>query len=101
MYNPNSNDNIHRAYKLLNIENWQTGVGSSQNNSVSLITQSADVKTISDLFNVVKSKDESFNPKPVNNEFINEDGTPKVFYHGTTNNEFTAFDFERKKWQFG
>lgn len=49
------------------------------------------------MFNVVKSKDESFNPKPVNNEFINEDGTPKVFYHGTTNNEFTAFDFERTK----
>ena len=32
-----------------------------------------------------------FNPKPVNPAFLNEDGMPKVFYHGT-DEEWTTDD---------
>ena len=35
-----------------------------------------------------------FNPKPVNPAFLNEDGTPKVFYHGT-NKEWTTYDLSK------
>lgn len=38
-----------------------------------------------------------FNPKPVNPAFLNEDGTPKVFYHGTRaeNGDFYVFDYSK------
>ncbi len=53
----------------------------------------ADVTTVdnvADLFNAVKDKDKSFNPKPVSPVLLNDDGTPKVFYHGT-GADFTTF----------
>ena len=39
--------------------------------------------SISDLFKIVKQHDKNFHPKPVNQALLNEDGTPKVLYHGT------------------
>ncbi len=46
--------------------------------------------TVSQLFQLVKQNDTNFNPKPVG-KVVNEDGTPKVVYHGTAE-EFFAFD---------
>lgn len=61
---------------------------SSQNSSV------GTVKSIAGLFEFVKQnnakyesdsdKPVSFTPKPVDPILLNEDGTPKVFYHGTS-----------------
>ena len=89
--NPNSTTNINRAYELRNIENWQSGVTGSRNNSNSPIAQAANIGTIAQLFEAVKQRDSSFTPKPVDFHFLNEDGTPKIFYHGT-DADFTEFD---------
>lgn len=56
--------------------------------------QSAAINTVSDLFKLVKSKDGNFKPNPVNPAFLNEDGTPKVFYHDT-NARWTEYDFSK------
>ena len=49
----------------------------------------ADAISISDLFSLVKQYDKKFNPKPVNPLMLNDDGTPKVFYHST--NAYSIF----------
>lgn len=43
----------------------------------------SDVLSVAQLFELVKKCDNEFNPNPVNPAFLNEDGTPKVYYHGT------------------
>ena len=85
----NSDGTMKRAYQLQNIENQQSGVIGS-GNIPSQITQTADVNTVSQLFNLVKQKDKNFNPK-ASSKIVNEDGTPKVVYHGTSE-KFTVFD---------
>ena len=57
--NPNSKNDIYRSYMLQNIEKQQSGVKGSQNNSVSPITQTVAVRTIADLYDIVKSKDKN------------------------------------------
>lgn len=53
--------------------------------------------TVADLYSFVKNYDKDFTAgKPVNKEFINSDGTPKIFYHGTPNGTFTEF----RDWQY-
>ena len=81
MNNPNGEKTLKRAYQLQNIEKWQSAVTGSVNCSPSRISQTANVNTVSDLFSLVK---------PVNPLVLNEDGTPKVFYH-STNESFTVF----------
>ena len=95
MNNPNSDATGKRAYQLQNIEKQQITVTGSQSDSASRIMQSAAINTVSDLFKVVKSKDGNFNPNPVNPAFLNDDGTPKIFYHGTKA-EFTVFDRSKR-----
>lgn len=58
--------------------------------------QNADAISIANLFSLVKQYDKKFNPKPVNPVMLNDDGTPKVFYHGTPNGTFNVF----KDWQY-
>ncbi len=53
--------------------------------------RSATINSIADLFALVKQYDKEFSPKAVDPVFLNEDGTPKVFYHGT-DQRFTIFD---------
>ena len=55
--------------------------------------------SISDLHRFVKQFDKEFSPKPVNPLLLNEDGTPKVFYHGTRkeNGDFYIFDYNQAK----
>ena len=69
----NSDGTVKRAYQLQNIENQQSGVQGSGKN-LSPITQTADVNTVSQLFNLVKQKDKNFNPK-ASSKIVNEDGT--------------------------
>ena len=51
----------------------------------------SDVLSVAQLFELVKKYDAEFKSNPVNTAFLNEDGTPKVFYHGTKT-DFTVFD---------
>ncbi len=86
----NSDGTIKRAYQLQNIENQQLNAR-VQDKSLAPSTSTADVDIVSDLFSVVKQKDKDFNPKEVNPAFLNEDGTPRIVYHGTSE-KFTIFD---------
>ena len=91
MNNPNSASTGKRAYELQNIEYQQPGVKGS-GVTPSLITQAADIRTIADLYAAVKAQDRKFSAgRAVDPVLLNEDGTPKVFYHGT-GASFTAFD---------
>ena len=92
MNDPNSDNTLKRAYQLKNIEKWQFAVTGSANKTLSRISQTANIDTVSDLFAVVKQLDNNFSPKSVNPVVLNDDGTPKVFYHGTSENfiEFRA-----------
>ena len=57
--------------------------------------ESATEYSIADLYEFVKRFDGEFNPAHEVSELVlNEDGTPKIFYHGT-NADFTAFDYGR------
>ena len=55
--------------------------------------------TVSELFNFVKTFDEKFNPKKVSG-VVNDDGTPAVMYHGTTE-IFTTFERGDIGYHFG
>lgn len=93
----NSDGTIKRAYQLQNIEKQQLSVKGSGNTPLASSASAADIHTVADLFEVVKSKNKGFQPKPVNSLFLNADGTPKVFYHGAKKNGgFTVF----KDWQY-
>lgn len=94
MNNPNAENTSKRAYQLQNIEKQQVAVTGSQMNSVSRISQPTVINTVSDLFKDVKNKDKNFKPNPVNPAFLNEDGTPKVYYHGT-NATWTEYDLSK------
>ena len=94
MNNPNSENTIKRSYQLQNIEKQQLQVRSSGNNPSSIM-QSVAVKSVSDLYNLVKQNDKNFNPKPCS-LVVNKDGTPKIVYHGTRNELFMIFN----KWSY-
>ena len=94
--NPGDDNDIIRAYQLQNIEKKQFAVTGSANGSLSRISQTTSVKNIADLFAVVKQKDKNFTPNPVNEHLLNEDGTPKKFYHGTKE-KFTEFSKKKAK----
>ena len=67
------------------------GIGQSH---TPIIEDTASDISIADLFAFVKQYDKEFSPKAVNELMLNDDGTPKVFYHGT-NADFTVFDYGR------
>lgn len=83
-----------RTQQLQNAEKYQQTGAKGSGRIPSLVTQPADVKTISDLFSYVKQKDRHFNPKP-SSKVVNPDGTPMVVYHGT-GSDFNTFDKSRQ-----
>lgn len=89
----NSDGTIKRAYQLQNITKAPAASVRVQNNILSSLTNtaSADTYTVSQLFDLVKSLDKNFKPNETS-KVVNEDGTPKVVYHGTDNFGFTVFD---------
>ena len=90
MYDPNRAGTVKRAYQLQNIE-YQQLESSGFAKIVSPINQAADIQTVADLCAAVKGRDPQFNPRPVSSVLLNEDGSPKKFYHGT-GEKFYAFD---------
>ena len=89
MNNPNDSSTGKRAYKLLNIKRQQPGVEGSGRNP-SLITQTADIKSVADLFEAVKRADRNFRPG-ISSKVVDEAGRPMEVYHGT-NRDFWSFD---------
>ena len=87
---------IRRAYNVNNIEISPIAVSQvySPASTIGDIGEYLSKSIIADLFALVKSQDNSFKPNSVNPLLLNEDGTPKVFYHGT-NAEFSVFDIEK------
>lgn len=89
MNDPNKENTTKRAYQLQNIERQQSGVKGS-GTSPSLITQTAGIRTVSDLFGVVKSRDANFTPNPCS-VVVDKAGMPLKVYHGTPHGGFTVF----------
>ena len=90
------NDTKKRVYHLRTLEMEmpsQNAVG-PENESVSSVIPKLALfdgnYTVADLFALVKRFDKDFSPKPAS-EVVDEDGTPKVVYHGT-GAEFWTFD---------
>ena len=82
---------IHRDYILQNIEEEQLP-RSKQVSSLHHLENGSSTITVSDLYSFVKRFDKDFSAAhEVNPALLNEDGTPKVFYHGTRE-RFTVFD---------
>ena len=95
----NGGDQFSRAYQLKDIEkiaDLPNGV-LSENGGLTDGKTTIFNTSISELFSFVKRFDHTFKGKPANSLFINEDGTPKVFYHGSKKNGgFTVF----RDWQY-
>ena len=89
-YNESKKGVDRRAYNLKAIKiepaGGQLGISSSSSRPVTDSTIS-----ISNLFEIVKTYDKEFSPKPVNPALLNEDGTPRTLYHQTAR-DFTVFD---------
>ena len=90
MRDPNTNGTDKRSYQLQNIAKQQLSAKGS-GKSLAQSFSAADSYTISYLFKIVKQFDKNFNPEP-SSKVVNEDGTPKVVYHGTSRGGFTEFD---------
>ena len=90
--NINSNGTIKRAYQLQNINKIPLESKRFSNNSLASSDQRNNY-TISELHALVKQHDKNFKPTEAS-KVVNEDGTPKIVYHGTTSN-FTTFDTQR------
>ncbi len=89
----NNDGTIKRAYQLQNIARQQLNAKGSEK----ILAQStAAVKyTVSQLFDLVKSYDKNFKPGNAS-KVVNDDGTPKVVYHGT-NSDFSVFDITKSR----
>lgn len=90
----NSDGTIKRAYQLQNIENQQSN-DRVQEKSLAPSASTADVNTISQLYALVKASDKNFSSKSAS-KVVNEDGSPKVVYHGT-GERFTVFDITKSR----
>ena len=87
----NGNDTGKRFYNLREIKiSPALGRLGTDNGTASTMRISGDSYTVSQLFNLVKASDKNFLPREAS-KVVNEDGTPKVVYHGT-DSSFTVFD---------
>ena len=84
---PQAGSDVNGEY----VKSQQQRVWSSENIPNS-ITLTADNYTVSQLFDLVKNSDKNFNPRK-SSVVVNEDGTPKVVYHGTRAN-FNTFKLQ-------
>lgn len=93
-YNETTKAVARRGYNLKAIKIEPAG-GQLGINSSSSVPVTDSMYSISDLFEFVKRYDKEFKPKSVNPALLNEDGTPKVFYHGTRA-QFDTFELQDK-----
>ena len=102
MWQSKSNTNDLRFHNLKYIEKVADDIGGPEGSYEKIQPVTAGMKSateysIADLYGFVKRFDEEFTPAHKVSELVlNEDGTPKVFYHGT-NAEFTAFDARKSR----
>ena len=90
-YSPGQEDTHKKFYHVRTIEiEAASSVGIGFTNHTPIMENAASEISISDLFSLVKEYDGEFHPKAVDPVLLNEDGTPKVFYHGTSE-DFTSF----------
>ncbi len=83
-YSPGHVETNKKIYHVRSIEiETPSSVEISDEHYTPIIEDDASKVSISELFSLVKQYDKEFNPKSVNHHLLNEDGTPKVFYHGT------------------
>ena len=86
-----------RFYNLRGIKIEPVGGAPDANASYGTVPDTDSTVSISDLYALVKQYDKDFSSKPANPDLLNEDGTPKVFYHGSKKNGgFTVF----RPWQY-
>ena len=78
-----------KTYILQNIKEEALSTNYHFSKAVSVDKTSSTYK-IADLVSLVKSLDNKYSAKEVNKVLLNEDGTPKIFYH-STNADFTQF----------
>lgn len=98
-YNETISGVSRRAYNLKAIKTEPAG-GQLGNNSSSSVPVTDSTISISDLYSLVKTYDKDFTAAhDVSPELLNEDGTPKVVYHGTGAN-FTVFKSENGTYWF-
>ena len=90
-------ETIRRAYNVKSIEISPIAVSRAFRPASTTGDSGESLSTISisDLFDLVKQYDQEFSPNTVNPVLLNEDGTPKVFYHGTRD-LFTEFRLQDK-----
>ena len=85
----------HRAYNLQRIT--MSGLSRTQFSEMISVNRGklaykSDALTVAQVYDLVKQYDKDFKPgREVNPTFLNDDGTPRVFYHGTYET-FEAFD---------
>lgn len=94
-YMPGQSDTNKKFYhvRAIQIEAVPSvGIGNSH---TPIMEKTASTISISDLYALVKRYDKDFKPKAVNPALLNEDGTPKVIYHGTNSEAFTVFDSDK------
>lgn len=93
-YNETNGSVSRRAYNLRAIKiepaGGQLGISSSSSRP-----DTSSTISISDLYALVKQYDKDFKSKAANPALLNEDGTPKVVYHGTNSKAFTVFDSDK------
>ena len=94
-YSPGQDETNKKFYHVRSIEiETAPTVGIGESHTPIIADTVSDI-SISDLFAFVKAFDKEFSPKPVNELLLNDDGTPKVFYHGTNQGDFTEFLWEK------
>ena len=94
-YNREKSGELMRDYILQNVEEESISKRNRLSRPNHLGTNSSVIR-IADLFALVKQYDKNFSPAPeISPEaakyLLNDDGTPKVFYHGSPN-DFTVFE---------
>ena len=100
MWQSKSNTNDLRFHNLKYIEKVADNIGGPEGSYEKIQPVTAGMKSateysIADLYGFVKRFDEEFTPAhKVSEVVLNEDGTPKVFYHGT-DAEWTAYDLSK------
>ncbi len=99
MNDPNRINTVKRAYQLQNIEKASAVDGGVQRKSPSSHANTANaISSVADLFDAVKVKDHDFHPVS-GSVIVNEDGTPRIVYHGTNQN-FHVFESDSNEYWF-
>ena len=93
----NQDGTIKRAYQLQNIQKAAPASVRVQGTPLSSLTNTgtAYINNISQLFAAVKRLDKNFQPRE-SSKVVNDDGTPKIVYHGTDSN-FTVFNTNKTR----